>query len=737
MQTPLAVLSPYRGAPYFNRGTGYALEGVTPPFIVDVPRGKYSSGALRTMSAVLPSSRTTGQTCIDSDGVLKWGLHNLLKWSNDFTNAAWTLSTGTTLVSSGDWFKLVLPSISSSSIGVSQSAVPNDGNSYSISVEAEAVEKSILGIAVTNDAGFTTTASFNLSTGSVIAVGSHPSSSVNPTAAIAIGSNGGWLCTLSADEFIAESVVHFTCADSISSPYNRNINSDGIGGINIRNPRVYRSDLGGMQLDSDGSDYLETTTAPAYAACRDYTDPTNPVIQSWDGRTNLFPMSDQFDQNVSPYWSYASITVTANAAVSPDGATNADKFIPNNAAGTAYIVDRGKITSTGTYTASVYAKAGEFTSTRLDMYSAEDSTTTTTFDLSTGTVTSGAGVIKSVGSGWYRCSLTKTFTGLTAVQVQIARNTVTGDGTSGIYIYGAQLEAGPSASPYIPTTTAAVSRGADDIQGVPVGDGVELVPNGDFTVSTGWTPDTGWSIASGIASCDGTQTGATDLYRTDVSVTDGLSYRMTIDVSNLTAGTIKIILKGNESAVISANGSHTFDFSSLVTAGSRSGVRADASFVGDIDNVSVQELLPFAGYSQSVGTMVVEGYTDTPAAAAARLFDLSDGTNSNRHINYISSGGINFLSQAAGAIQALLSSTVTATSGMNIRAVSSYKVNDFAFTVNGEAVILDTTGSVSAVTTFGFGVRYDGTQHTNGGISLAVYWPIRASNPSLVTESGK
>jgi len=70
------------------------------------------------------------------------------------------------------------------------------------------------------------------------------------------------------------------------------------------------------------------------------------------------------------------------------------------------------------------------------------------------------GSITSFGNGWYRCAVQ--FTGLsTSLAARIhptnQNNTITsGDGTSGILIWGAQLERHTSARTYIPTTTAAV-----------------------------------------------------------------------------------------------------------------------------------------------------------------------------------------------------------------------------------------------------------------------------------------
>jgi hypothetical protein len=153
----------------------------------------------------------------------------------------------------------------------------------------------------------------------------------------------------------------------------------------------------------------------------------------------------------------------------PDGTSNAKLVIPTVTSGTHY-VDQAQTYSTVTYTMSVYAKAAGYNFIRIGIpgYAAS-------FNVSSGTVgaTSGSPTtsITPVGNGWYRCVLIGAVTGVSGSQPITVNNadsssslTYAGDGTSGVYLWGAQLEAGSFVTSYIPTTTGSVTRVADVVK---------------------------------------------------------------------------------------------------------------------------------------------------------------------------------------------------------------------------------------------------------------------------------
>lgn len=175
---------------------------------------------------------------------------------------------------------------------------------------------------------------------------------------------------------------------------------------------------------------------------------------------NLFKYSEQFDNAA---WTKTGTTITANAAVAPNGTTTMDKWVEDTSG--AHVVRQSINATSGTlYRFRIYAKAAENSYIALFTNSTNKGQM---FNLATGAA---AGVIGSapdsvsitaVGNGIYLCEIafTASSTAAHALDIYSSKDGVnwdyTGDGTSGIYIWGAHVYAGAAQS-YQPTTSAAV-----------------------------------------------------------------------------------------------------------------------------------------------------------------------------------------------------------------------------------------------------------------------------------------
>ena len=141
----------------------------------------------------------------------------------------------------------------------------------------------------------------------------------------------------------------------------------------------------------------------------------------------------------------------------------------------------------------------------------------------------------------------------------------------------------------------------------PVLSGVELVTNGGFVTDSDWTKGDGWSIGSGVASCDGTQTGSTDLTQT-LAITIGRTYKITYDLT-VSAGFINRVRLGGEDDGTDRTVSGSYTSIIIPTTTGFLQFRADPDFIGTIDNVSVQEILPVDYCAIAGHTMGTNGNT--------------------------------------------------------------------------------------------------------------------------------
>lgn len=204
-------------------------------------------------------------------------------------------------------------------------------------------------------------------------------------------------------------------------------------------------------------------------------------LLSEGARTNLILQSEVLGTT----WVAAQSTITSNAITAPDGTTTMDKIVEdgtNNTHGVRQLV--AKAAAAIQYTGSFFVKAAERTFAHISLCdSTEANEARVGINLLTGalgaTIATGASPftglsarVKEHINGIWRVEITATTNADVGVILRCHAATglnsadfiYVGNGTSGFYAWGGQLEQAPAASSYIPTTVAAVTRAADAAQ---------------------------------------------------------------------------------------------------------------------------------------------------------------------------------------------------------------------------------------------------------------------------------
>ena len=185
-----------------------------------------------------------------------------------------------------------------------------------------------------------------------------------------------------------------------------------------------------------------------------------------------------YSEDLSTGWIAGGATVAANATRAPDGNTTADKIVESATTAQHFFYQLVTVAS-GPFTFSVCLKAAERSVAYVLMSDNSTGAAGVRVDLSTGTLssdgataglwTSVTSTIEPLADGYYRVSVS----GIRGAGTQTAGfilmsngsgtssgDTYAGDGTSGLYAWGAQIEAGLTATSYIATGSGTESRTA-------------------------------------------------------------------------------------------------------------------------------------------------------------------------------------------------------------------------------------------------------------------------------------
>jgi hypothetical protein len=375
---------------------------------------------------------------------------NLLTYSQEFDNAAWTKGANITLTANGatapDGTSTaeVFSASANTDLAANRISSGNAGSiagTYTFSIWMRAATSQNILLRGVENSGVTFVSSTAAAVTSTWTRFTHTFTITTPNARITLGSNG------------------------TDTPTN--------------------VEIWGAQLEqrSAATAYTPTTTQPitnyipqlltaASGVARFDHNPTtfeSLGLEIEEQRTNLLLQSEDF----STTWSNSASSEQTNVIVSPAGTLTGDKLVEDSTTAAHYVV-QAVSAITGAYTLTCYIKAAERTNA---MFVVAGGTTARAvgFNLTTGATYAEAigGVsppdltsdMTSVGNGWWRCRMSWTADGQTSMRIYTdsgsGTGSTTGDGYSGIYIWGAQLEEGAFATSYIPTVASQVTRSAD------------------------------------------------------------------------------------------------------------------------------------------------------------------------------------------------------------------------------------------------------------------------------------
>jgi hypothetical protein len=617
-------------------------------------------------------SRGSLATVTDSNGYINWAQHNLLLASEQLDTSSWTKTSAT---------------IAANSIAAPDNAITAD--TIAASGANGTVLQSYTAVAVSYVFGVW----LRRKTG---------------TGNIQIAADNGTYTTVTITNDWALYTVTQTPTAGTKSAGIRIVTSGDE--VYAWGAHLYRSDLGGMQAN-----------ASAYP----YYNPSTPK--------NLLGFTEAFDNAA---WTKGNSSISANTIAAPNGSLSADTLV-SAASTTATFTNQAFTSTAAAYTFSVYVKASGARFVQL-LWTGGISTNFANFDLTLATVTSGnytSASITDAANGWYRLAITSTLSGaagntninLVDSGAATRGSSFTGDGISGVYLWGAQLSSSASLDSYTPNFGAAPSAAAAH--------GPRLDYDPSTLAAKGLLVEeqrTNLLLNSATLSTQSVTVTATahtlSFYGTGTITLSGASSagpligtgvypnRVTLTFTP-TAGTLTLTVTGTVSNAQLEAGA--FATSYIPTAA------ASVTRNADVASVGVSQF----PYNATEGALIISADYIGQSSGVAYAAALNDGTTSNfMGVRRNPTGETIFVTFATTLQVAIPYTTVT--NNVEFKNAFSYKLNDFAGAANGAITGTDNLGNVPSVSRLDIG-NITNVLYMNGHIRQITYVPRRLTNAEL------
>jgi hypothetical protein len=621
-------------------------------------------------------SRGSLATVTDSNGYINWAQHNLLLASEQLDTSSWTKTSAT---------------IAANSIAAPDNAITAD--TIAASGANGTVLQSYTAVAVSYVFGVW----LRRKTG---------------TGNIQIAADNGTYTTVTITNDWALYTVTQTPTAGTKSAGIRIVTSGDE--VYAWGAHLYRSDLGGMQAN-----------ASAYP----YYNPSTPK--------NLLGFTEAFDNAA---WTKGNSSISANTIAAPNGSLSADTLV-SAASTTATFTNQAFTSTAAAYTFSVYVKASGARFVQL-LWTGGISTNFANFDLTLATVTSGnytSASITDAANGWYRLAITSTLSGaagntninLVDSGAATRGSSFTGDGISGVYLWGAQLSSSASLDSYTPNFGAAPSAAAAH--------GPRLDYDPSTLAAKGLLVEeqrTNLLLNSATLSTQSVTVTATahtlSFYGTGTITLSGASSagpligtgvypnRVTLTFTP-TAGTLTLTVTGTVSNAQLEAGS--FATSYIPTAA------ASVTRNADVASVGVSQF----PYNATEGALIISADYIGQSSGVAYAAALNDGTTSNfMGVRRNPTGETIFVTFATTLQVAIPYTTVT--NNVEFKNAFSYKLNDFAGAANGAITGTDNLGNVPSVSRLDIG-NITNVLYMNGHIRQITYVPRRLTNAELIART--